>query len=181
MEIIKTPIQDLLIVKPRIFTDARGFFCETYHEMRYQQAGITARLVQDNQSQSTYGVVRGLHFQREPYAQAKLLSVSVGMVWDVAVDLRKDSPTFGQWFGVELSAENHLQFFIPRGFAHGFSVLSPTVLFTYKCDNFYTPEAESGLFYADPNLHIDWKVPADKIIVSEKDNVLPLLRDWQRF
>ena len=160
MEILTTPIKDLLIIQPRVFSDARGYFCETYNEQRYAEAGITAHFVQDNQSKSSYGVVRGLHFQHNPHCQAKLVSVTVGKVWDVAVDLRKDSPTFGQWFGVELSAENHRQFFIPRGFAHGFSVLSETAVFTYKCDNLYHPESEGGILFNDPDLNIDWKIPA---------------------
>ncbi|MBO7233662.1 MAG: dTDP-4-dehydrorhamnose 3,5-epimerase [Paludibacteraceae bacterium] len=177
MEILTTPIKDLLIIQPRVFSDARGYFGETYNEQRYAEAGITAHFVQDNQSKSSYGVVRGLHFQRNPHCQAKLVSVTVGKVWDVAVDLRKDSPTFGQWFGVELSAENHRQFFIPRGFAHGFSVLSETAVFTYKCDNLYHPESEGGILFNDPDLNIDWKIPAEKALISEKDKLHPLLKD----
>lgn len=177
MEIIKTPIEDLLVICPRIFSDARGFFCETYNEERYQEAGIAQHFVQDNQSKSGYGVVRGLHFQLPPYSQAKLVSVTVGKVYDVAVDLRNHSKTYGQWYGVELSDENHLQFLIPQGFAHGFSVLSDTAVFTYKCNNLYHPECEGGLLLTDPDLHIDWKVPADKMILSEKDKKHPLLRD----
>ncbi|MBO5961481.1 MAG: dTDP-4-dehydrorhamnose 3,5-epimerase [Paludibacteraceae bacterium] len=177
MEILTTPIKDLLIIQPRVFSDARGYFCETYNEQRYAEAGITAHFVQDNQSKSSYGVVRGLHFQHNPHCQAKLVSVTVGKVWDVAVDLRKDSPTFGQWFGVELSAENHRQFFIPRGFAHGFSVLSETAVFTYKCDNLYHPESEGGILFNDPDLNIDWKIPAEKALISEKDKLHPLLKD----
>lgn len=177
MEIITTPIKDLLIIQPRVFTDARGFFCETYNEERYAAAGINTHFVQDNQSKSSYGVVRGLHFQHNPHSQAKLVSVTVGKVWDVAVDLRQDSPTFGQWFGVELSDENHRQFFIPRGFAHGFSVLSETAIFTYKCDNLYHPASEGGILFNDPDLQIDWKIPVEKAIISEKDTKHPLLKD----
>lgn len=177
MEIIETPIRDLVIIKPRVFEDARGFFCETYNAERYHAMGIHQNFVQDNQSKSTYGVVRGLHFQLQPYSQAKLVSVTVGAVWDVAVDLRHDSPTFGQWYGVELSAENHLQYLIPQGFAHGFSVLSPTAIFTYKCDNLYHPELEGGLLFNDPDLGIDWKIPADSIILSDKDTRHPRLKD----
>ena len=177
MEIIETPIKDLVIIKPRVFEDARGFFCETYNEERYQAAGIKQHFVQDNQSKSSYGVIRGLHFQLAPYSQAKLVSVSVGAVWDVAVDLRRNSPTFGQWYGVELTAENHLQFLIPQGFAHGFSVLSETALFTYKCDNLYHPEVDGGLMFNDPDLNIDWKIPVDKAIVSDKDMKHPFLKD----
>jgi dTDP-4-dehydrorhamnose 3,5-epimerase len=177
MEIIETPIKDLVIIKPRVFEDARGFFCETYNEERYQAAGIKQHFVQDNQSKSSYGVIRGLHFQLAPYSQAKLVSVSVGAVWDVAVDLRRNSSTFGQWYGVELTAENHLQFLIPQGFAHGFSVLSETALFTYKCDNLYHPEVDGGLMFNDPDLNIDWKIPVDKAIISDKDMKHPLLKD----
>ncbi len=177
MEIIETPIKDLVIIKPRVFEDARGFFCETYNEERYQAAGIKQHFVQDNQSKSSYGVIRGLHFQLAPYSQAKLVSVSIGSVWDVAVDLRRNSPTFGQWYGVELTAENHLQFLIPQGFAHGFSVLSETALFTYKCDNLYHPEVDGGLMFNDPDLNIDWKIPVDKAIISDKDMKHPFLKD----
>jgi len=177
MEIIKTPIPDLLIIKPRVFGDARGFFCETYNEKMYLEAGIDLRFCQDNQSKSSYGVIRGLHYQLNPQSQSKLVSAAVGSVWDVAVDLRKNSPTFGQWFGVELTEENHLQFLIPQGFAHGFSVLSETALFTYKCDNFYSPTLERGIMYNDVDLAIDWKIPADKAIISEKDTKHPLFKN----
>lgn len=177
MEIIKTPISDLLIIKPRVFGDARGFFCETYNEKTYHEAGINLNFCQDNQSKSSYGVIRGLHYQLHPQSQSKLVSAAVGSVWDVAVDLRKDSPTFGQWFGVELTEENHLQFLIPQGFAHGFSVLSETALFTYKCDNLYNPTLEAGILYNDSNLAIDWKIPADKAVISEKDTKHPLFGD----
>ena len=177
MEIIKTPIEDLVIIKPRVFLDARGYFYETYNEARYQEAGVKQKFVQDNLSKSSYGVVRGLHFQKEEFSQAKMVSVVVGTVYDVAVDLRPDSPTYGQWYGVELSAENHLQFLIPRGFAHGFSVLSEEAIFTYKCDNLYAPQAEGGVRFDDPTLNIDWKVPTDKAVVSDKDYLLPFLKD----
>jgi len=177
MEIIKTPIPDLLIIKPRVFGDPRGFFCETYNEKTYLDAGIDLHFCQDNQSKSSYGVIRGLHYQLNPQSQSKLVSAAVGSVWDVAVDLRKNSPTFGQWFGVELTEENHLQFLIPQGFAHGFSVLSETALFTYKCDNFYSPTLERGIMYNDSNLAIDWKIPADKAVISEKDTKHPLFKD----
>ena len=177
MNVIKTPIEGLLVIEPQVFHDARGYFCETYNEQRYREAGITAQFVQDNQSCSSYGVVRGLHFQRPPYTQAKLVSCTVGKVLDVAVDLRHGSPTYGKWFAVELSSDNHRQFFIPRGFAHGFSVLSETAAFTYKCDNLYHPEADGGLLLSDPELNIDWQVPAEKRILSEKDQKHPLLKD----
>jgi dTDP-4-dehydrorhamnose 3,5-epimerase len=177
MEIIKTPIQDLIIIKSRVFEDARGYFFETYNEKTFVENGITAKFVQDNRSKSSYGVIRGLHYQLNPHSQSKLVSVIVGKVFDVAVDLRKNSPTFGKWYGVELSDENRLQFFIPQGFAHGFSVLSDTAIFSYKCDNFYAPQSESGIIYNDPTLNIDWRIPAEKAVVSEKDLKHPLLKD----
>ena len=177
MEIIKTPISDLFIIKPRVFEDTRGFFCETYNQKDYSDAGIDLHFCQDNQSKSSYGVIRGLHYQLNPNSQSKLVSVVKGAVWDVAVDLRKDSSTFGQWYGVELTEENHLQFLVPQGFAHGFSVLSETAVFTYKCDDFYSPTLERGIMYNDPTLAIDWKIPADKAIISEKDTKHPFLKD----
>lgn len=180
MEIIKTPIKDLVVIKPRVFSDARGFFFETYNEERYREAGITQQFVQDNMSKSSYGVVRGLHFQKPPYSQAKLVQVIEGAVLDVAVDLRSDSATYGQWYAVELTSENHLQFLIPRGFAHGFAVLSETAIFTYKCDNLYHPESEGGIIYNDPTLNIDWGIPADKALISEKDTKHPLFKDLEK-
>ena len=173
MQIIDTPIADLKIISPDVFADKRGFFTELYNEERYRSLGITNKFVQDNLSRSSYGVVRGLHLQKGESAQAKLVKVIVGKVWDVAVDLRQGSSTYGEWFGVELSDENHLQFLIPRGFAHGFSVLSPTAIFSYKCDNLYDKQAEGGIIYNDPTLAIDWKVPVDEMIVSDKDLLLP--------
>ena len=178
MNIIKTPIEGLLVIEPQVFKDARGYFVETYNEKRYHDAGIDAQFVQDNQSCSSYGVVRGLHFQRPPYSQAKLVCCTVGRVLDVAVDLRKDSPTYGQWFGVELSEDNKRQFFIPRGFAHGFSVLSNQAIFTYKCDNLYHPEADGGILLSDPDLAIDWQIPEELRIISAKDTKHPLLKDF---
>ena len=177
MKIETTPIADLLIVEPDVYRDARGFFEESYNEARYTDAGITARFVQDNYSMSSYGVVRGLHFQKAPWTQAKLVTCIAGCALDVAVDLRKGSPTYGQWFGVELSETNHRQLFIPRGFAHGFSVLSPTALFAYKCDNLYHKEAEGGIYLNDSDLNIDWRVPVADRILSDKDQQYPLLRD----
>ncbi len=177
MNIITTPIEGLLVIEPQVFRDARGYFVETYNRQRYFDAGITAEFVQDNQSCSSYGVVRGLHFQRPPYSQAKLVCCTQGKVLDVAVDLRHDSKTFGQWYAVELSGENHRQFFIPRGFAHGFSVLSDTATFTYKCDNLYHPEADGGVLLSDPNLKIDWRIPEAERILSEKDKKHPLFQD----
>ena len=169
MEIIETPISGLVIIKPRVFADARGFFYETYNEKNYLEAGIELHFCQDNLSKSSYGVIRGLHYQLNPQSQSKLVSVVQGAVWDVAVDLRAASPTFGQWYGVELTEENHLQFLIPQGFAHGFSVISETAVFSYKCDNFYSPTLERGIMYNDPALAIDWKIPADKAVISDKD------------
>ena len=169
MEIIKSPISGLVVIKPRVFEDSRGFFYETYNEKSYFDAGIEQHFCQDNQSKSTYGVIRGLHYQLNPQSQSKLVSVIQGSVWDVAVDLRQASPTYGKWFGVELTEENHLQFLIPQGFAHGFSVLTETAVFSYKCDNFYSPTLERGIMYNDPALAIDWKIPADKAVISEKD------------
>ena len=177
MNIIKTPIEGLLVIEPQVFRDARGWFIETYQEERYRAAGVEARFVQDNQSCSSYGVVRGLHFQRPPFTQAKLVSCTHGRVLDVAVDLRKDSPTYGQHFAVELNEDNHRQFYIPKGFAHGFSVLSNTAVFSYKCDELYHPEADGGILLSDPALMIDWQIPEVERILSEKDKHHPLLRE----
>ena len=179
INIIKTPIDGLLVIEPQVFKDARGYFVETYNEQRYREAGIDSVFMQDNQSCSSYGVVRGLHFQRPPYSQAKLVCCTVGRVLDVAVDLRKDSPTFGKWFSVELSEDNKRQFFIPRGFAHGFSVLSNQAIFTYKCDNLYHPEADGGILLSDPDLAIDWQVPEELRILSEKDKKHPKMAEFE--
>lgn len=180
MEIIETPIKDLLIIKPRVFGDARGYFLETYNQQQYIDAGIDINFVQDNLSKSSYGVIRGLHYQLNPHSQSKLVSVVSGAVWDVAVDLRKNSPTYGQWHGIELNEENHLRFFIPKGFAHGFSVLSETAVFSYKCDDLYNPTLERGLMYNDPLLNIDWKIPAEKALISDKDTKHPLFVDAEK-
>ncbi len=169
MQITDTPIADLKIISPDVFADKRGFFTELYNEERYRSLGITNKFVQDNLSKSCYGVVRGLHFQRGSSAQAKLVQVIMGKVWDVAVDLRPGSATYGQWYGVELSGDNHLQYLIPRGFAHGFSVLSDIAIFSYKCDNLYDKQSEGGIVFDDSTLAIDWKIPKDKMIVSPKD------------
>ena len=172
MKIKKTPLKDCYIIEPTIFEDDRGYFYEKFNEQKFEQlTGMNGHFVQDNVSKSSYGVLRGLHLQKGDMAQAKLVSCLEGRVWDVAVDLREDSPTFGRWFGVELSAENRLQFYIPRGFAHGFSVLSPTAVFAYKCDNFYNKESEGGIIWNDAELGIDWKLPMSDIILSEKDKV----------
>ncbi len=177
MEIIKTNIEGLLVIQPRVFADARGFFFESYNEKMYRENGIDIRFCQDNQSKSGYGVIRGLHYQLNPHSQSKLVSVIRGAVWDVAVDLRKNSPTFGQWYGVELTEDNHTQFLIPQGFAHGFSVLSEMAVFSYKCDDFYNPTLERGIMFNDPALAIDWKIPAGKEIISDKDMKHPFLKD----
>jgi dTDP-4-dehydrorhamnose 3,5-epimerase len=169
MNVIKTPIDGLLIIEPTVFKDKRGYFFESYNKKLYEANGIEDDFVQDNQSFSSFGVIRGLHYQLNPYAQSKLVRVLRGKIFDVAVDLRKDSKTFGQWFGVELSEENFRQFYIPRGFAHGFSVLSETAIVFYKCDNFYAPDYERGIIYNDKKLNIDWRIPFGKEIISEKD------------
>lgn len=178
MEVIKTELEGVLILEPRIFTDGRGYFFECYNQREFlTKTGLEVTFVQDNESFSSYGVLRGLHFQKGEYAQAKLVRVIEGKVLDVAVDIRKGSPTFGKWTSVELSGENHRQFFIPRGFAHGFSVLSPTARFQYKCDNFYAPGQEGAIAWNDPDLAIDWKLPASDVLLSEKDSRHPLLKD----
>ena len=177
MEFIKTEIPDLLILKPKVFGDERGYFFESWRDEWFKEAGIDTKFVQDNESSSRYGVIRGLHFQRPPHPQAKLVRVIRGRVLDVAVDLRKNSPSFGQHVAVELTEDNHLQFFIPHGFAHGFAVLSGHAVFAYKCDDYYHPECEDGVAWDDPDLAIDWKIKPQDAIVSEKDKKNPLLRD----
>ena len=177
MNFIKTAIDGVVIVEPRIFKDDRGYFFESYNEQEFISNGITNRFVQDNQSKSSYGVVRGLHCQLGEHAQAKLVRVLAGKVLDVAVDFRKDSPTFLQHVAVELSAENNRQLFIPRGFLHGFSVLSETAVFAYKCDNLYCKESEFGIRFDDPTIGVDWQVPADKILVSDKDRMHKEVKD----
>lgn len=177
MKIIHTEIPGLLIIEPRVFEDSRGYFFESYNQKIFEEENLQFNFVQDNQSKSTYGVIRGLHYQVEPYAQAKLVRVLSGKVFDVSVDIRKGSPTFGQWEGVELSEENKKQILVSKGFAHGFSVLSETAVVFYKCDNFYYPEADRGIIYNDKSLNIDWKVDTSKAIVSEKDLQHPSLVD----
>ncbi|MBQ9462930.1 MAG: dTDP-4-dehydrorhamnose 3,5-epimerase [Bacteroidales bacterium] len=169
MNIIKTSIEGLLILEPRIFEDGRGYFFESYSQKDFDAAVGPVRFVQDNESFSSYGVVRGLHFQRPPYTQAKLVRCVSGRVLDVAVDIRRDSPTFMQHVSVELSGNNKRMFFIPKGFAHGFSVLGDHAVFQYKCDEFYHPEADDGFLLTDPSLNIDWGVPHDAMILSAKD------------
>lgn len=177
MSFISTNLPGVLVFEPKIFEDNRGFFFESYNERSFAGEGITTRFVQDNQSSSFYGVIRGLHYQLAPYAQAKFIRVLQGTILDVVLDIRKGSPTYGKTFSIELSAENKKQVFIPAGFAHGFSVLSENAEVLYKCDNFYNREAEAGVLFNDPALGIDWQIPADKIIVSEKDKELPLFGD----
>lgn len=179
MEVIKTNIEGVIIVEPRIFKDGRGYFFESFSQREFEEKGCKTTFVQDNESKSSYGVVRGLHFQKPPFAQSKLVRVIKGAVLDVAVDIRKDSPTFGQYVSVELTGENHRQFFIPRGFAHGFSVLSEEVIFQYKCDNFYSPQSEGAIAWNDSDLNIDWRIPVEEVVLSEKDSKHPKLKDWQ--
>ena len=177
MKVIKTDIEGVVIIEPDVFGDSRGYFLESYSEKEFNSNVRQVRFVQDNESRSHYGVLRGLHFQKPPYAQSKLVRVVKGAVLDVAVDIRKGSPTFGKYVAVELSEDNHLQCFIPRGFAHGFAVLTDDVVFQYKCDNFYAPQSEGAIAWDDPDLGIDWKIPQDMLILSEKDKANPRLKD----
>lgn len=178
MEIFKTAIDGVLIIEPSIFRDSRGYFFESYSEKLYQDILGPINFVQDNESRSSFGVMRGLHFQRPPYAQAKLVRCVKGKVLDVAVDIRKGSRTYGQYVSCQLSDTNHRQFFIPRGFAHGFAVLSDIAVFQYKCDNYYNPEAEGGISIIDPTLNIDWNLDLSKAILSAKDTKHPLFKDF---
>lgn len=169
MDFSKTPIEGLLVLQPKIFKDKRGYFFESYNKKDFEHLGILTEFVQDNESFSCQNTLRGLHFQKPPFDQAKLIRVIQGTIWDVTVDLRKNSKTFGKWFGVELSDENKKQLFIPRGFAHGFSVLSKTAISAYKCDNFYNKESERAILFNDKELNIDWKIDVSKAILSDKD------------
>lgn len=169
MEIIKTEFEGLVVVRPVVFTDNRGYFYETYNTNKYKDLSITNNFVQDNESKSSFGTIRGLHSQKGEFAQAKLVRAQQGKVLDVVVDIRKNSKTFGKYFSIELSDENKLQLMIPRGFLHGFSVLSETAIFCYKCDNFYNKESERAVLWNDIDLNIDWKIDKNKAIVSEKD------------
>ncbi len=177
MDIINTAIDGVVIIEPRLFKDERGYFFESFSQKEFEEKVCKTVFVQDNESKSSYGVLRGLHFQKPPFAQSKLVRVVRGAVLDVAVDIRKGSPTFGKHVAVELTAENHRQFFIPRGFAHGFSVLSQEVVFQYKCDNYYAPQSEGALAWDDPDLGIDWRIPAAEIVLSKKDKAHPRLKD----
>ena len=178
MEIIKTAIDGLVIVEPTVLEDARGYFFESFSQREFEEKVRKINFVQDNESMSSYGVMRGLHFQRPPFAQSKLVRCVKGRVLDVAVDIRKGSPTYGQYVAVELSEDNHRQFFVPRGFAHGFVVLSETAVFQYKCDNFYAPEADGGINIKDDTLDIDWQIQIEKAILSEKDLKHVSLKDF---
>lgn len=180
MNIISTSIAGVWIIEPKIFNDPRGYFFESYNQKEFNEKIGRIDFVQDNESFSSYGVLRGLHFQRPPFAQSKLVRVIQGKVLDVAVDIRHGSPTFGKYVSVELSGENHRQFFIPRGFAHGFCVLSETAMFQYKCDNLYAPQSEGAIAWNDSDLNIDWRISADKVLLSEKDRHHPLLRDSEQ-
>ena len=176
MEVFKTAIDGVVIIEPRIFEDSRGYFFESFSQREFNEKVRPINFVQDNESKSSYGVMRGLHFQRPPFTQSKLVRCVKGAVLDVAVDIRKGSPTYGQHVAVELTEDNHRQFFIPKGFAHGFGVLSETAVFQYKCDEFYHPESDGGISILDDTLGIDWRIPTDKAILSEKDTNHPLLK-----
>ena len=177
MDVIKTDIEGVVIIEPRIFNDDRGYFYESFSQREFEEKVCRTVFVQDNQSKSSYGVLRGLHFQKPPYCQSKLVRCIKGAVLDVAVDIRKGSPTFGKYVAVELTEENHRQFFVPRGFAHGFAVLSEEAVFQYKCDNFYCKESEGSVAWNDPDLAIDWRIPADKVLLSEKDKLSKNIRE----
>ena len=178
MEVIKTNIEGVVIIEPRLFKDDRGYFFESFSQREFDEKVRPIKFVQDNESMSVYGVMRGLHFQRPPFTQSKLVRCVKGAVLDVALDIRKGSSTYGEHVAVELTEDNHRQFFVPRGFAHGFAVLSQTAVFQYKCDNFYVPEADGGVSIVDSSLSIDWKIDADKALLSEKDAKHALLKDF---
>lgn len=178
MDVIKTAIDGVFIIEPKVFNDGRGYFFESFSQREFEEKIRKINFVQDNESMSGYGVMRGLHFQYPPYSQSKLVRCVKGRVLDVAVDIRKGSPTYGQHVAVELSEDNHRQFFIPRGFAHGFAVLSETAVFQYKCDDFYAPDADGGISIIDESLNIDWNIPLEKAILSEKDTKHVCLSDF---
>ena len=177
MNKIKSNIDEVVIIEPQIHSDSRGYFFESFNQKEFEEKVCTTTFVQDNESKSSFGVLRGLHFQKPPFAQSKLVRVVKGAVLDVAVDIRTGSPTFGQHVSIELTEDNHRQFFIPRGFAHGFSVLSEEVIFQYKCDNLYAPQYEGAIAWDDPDLGIDWHIPKDKMLLSEKDKIHPRLKE----
>lgn len=178
MEVIKTKLDGVVIIEPKIFGDARGYFFESFSQREFEEKVRKINFVQDNESMSSYGVMRGLHFQRPPFTQSKLVRCVKGAVLDVAVDIRKGSPTYGLHVAVELTEDNHRQFFVPRGFAHGFAVFSENAIFQYKCDNFYAPQADGGISIVDESLGIDWKIPTDKALLSEKDTLHDCLKDF---
>ena len=178
INVIKTDIEGVVIIEPKVLGDARGYFFESWSQKDFDELVRPIKFVQDNESMSTYGVMRGLHFQRPPFTQSKLVRCVKGAVLDVAVDIRKGSPTYGKHVAVELTEDNHRQFFVPRGFAHGFAVLSETAVFQYKCDNFYAPQADGGISILDDSLGIDWRIPTDKAILSEKDTKHACLKDF---
>lgn len=178
MDVIRTEIDGVVIIEPKIFGDARGYFFESFSQREFEEKVRKINFVQDNESMSSYGVMKGLHFQRPPFTQSKLVRCVKGAVLDVAVDIRKGSPTYGQHVAVELTEDNHRQFFVPRGFAHGFAVLSETAIFQYKCDNFYAPQADGGISIKDESFGIDWKIPTDKALLSEKDTLHECLKDF---
>ncbi len=178
MKVFETAIDGVLIIEPDIFGDARGYFFESFSQREFEEKVRKINFVQDNESMSSYGVMRGLHFQCPPFAQSKLVRCVKGAVLDVAVDIRKGSPTYGQHVAVELTEDNHRQFFVPRGFAHGFAVLSETAVFQYKCDNFYAPQADGGISIKDESLGIDWKIPTEKALLSKKDMLHECLKDF---
>lgn len=177
MKVIKTAIKDVVIIEPDVFGDSRGYFFESYSQKKFDEQVRRIRFVQDNESKSKYGVLRGLHFQKGKYAQSKLVRAVKGRVLDVAVDIREGSPTFGKYVSVELTEENHRQLFVPRGFAHGFSVLSEEAIFQYKCDNLYAPQEEGAIAWDDPEIGIDWQLPAEDVLLSAKDAAHPMLKD----
>ncbi|MFC2090468.1 dTDP-4-dehydrorhamnose 3,5-epimerase [Bacteroidota bacterium] len=178
MRVIQTDFDGLVVLEPKVFEDQRGYFFESYNESVLKNAGIDYNFVQDNESKSSYGVIRGLHMQSAPYSQTKLIRVLEGTIFDVIADLRNGSPSYGKWFGIELSDQNKKQLLIPKGFCHGFSVLSETATVFYKCDEFYTPSSEVGIHHNDPDLNIDWKIMPEDRIISEKDSKLPFLKDF---
>lgn len=181
MNIIKTQLDGVLLIEPKVFNDSRGYFFETFSAAKFEEEVCNTRFIQDNESKSSYGVLRGLHYQLSPFSQSKLVRVVTGAVLDVAVDIRKGSPTFGQYVSAVLSEENKTMMFIPRGFAHGFLVLSPECIFSYKCDNYYNPASEASIIWNDPSINIDWQIPVNDIILSEKDKLHPLLKDAKLF
>lgn len=179
MEVIKTDIEGIVIIEPTVFKDARGYFFESFSQREFEEKVRKINFVQDNESMSSYGVMRGLHFQRPPFTQSKLVRCVKGTVLDVAIDIRKGSPTYGHHVAVELSEDNHRQFFVPRGFAHGFAVLSDIAIFQYKCDNFYAPQSDGGISILDESLEIEWHIPIDKAVLSEKDTLHPCMKDFE--